>query len=509
MKDPRKEPDPAGTNTGFLRLGMATADDILRDALKNYRDNGNTNQAAAVAFYAILSLIPLFILTVIVLGRVLGSYPAIQHNLLQAVEGSHPYFSGPFLSQLGRIEQKKIVLGWAGIISLFWLSAMIFSAIEKALNMIFRAQAYRNYIVAKLLALSMIPLGWAISVASVGITYGANILVAQSLTAGDAGFAVAFLATFLFGYAVPYLLTASFGAVVYKVVPNIRVSLATAVTGGAVFALLVEVAKHVFTWYVSNYTRYNVIFGSLETMVILIIWVFYVALIFLFCAELMASYERRDLLLLKGAFLEKDTGHLRVNERLFRKFGRKFSAGTHIFREGDTGREMYYLLKGRIRVEKRDGVITRVLAEMGPGEYLGEMAALIESPRTASAFVTEDSHVAVIDADTFRDLLRESGEVSLFMLREFSYRVKHTSEALEKLGQAWLDLMIVIYFLREWPFREGIDHAEKIAGYAGKDPPEIRQALERLAQGNVLDMKDGRITGFRKEEAWRIARAQG
>ncbi len=504
-----RKSNSAQVHAGSLQLGMATADDILRDTVKNYQDNGNTNQAAAIAFYAILSLIPLFILTVIVLVRVFSSHPGIQNNLLQALQSIHPYFSIAFLSQLGHIEQKKIVLGWAGIISLLWLSAMIFSAIEKALNMIFRARTYRNYVTAKLLALSMIPLAWGIGIASVGITYGANILVAQSLKMGDAGFLISFERAFLFAYVVPYLLTTSFIAVVYKVVPNTRVSLAAALTGGAIFALLVEVAKHVFTWYVSNYTRYNVIFGSLETVVILIIWVFYVALIFLFCAELVASYERRDLLLLKGAFVEKAAGRLKINERLFRKFGRKFAAGTHIFREGDTGREMYYLLGGRVRVEKRAGEITKVLAEMGPGEYLGEMAALIELPRTASAFVTEDSLVAVIDAETFRNLLRESDEVSLFMMREFSHRVKRTSDALEKLGQVWLDLMIIIYFFREWPFRERIDHLERMASYAGKEPREIRHALDRLARRNVLDMKDGLITDFRKEAVWQVARAQG
>ncbi len=495
------------TKGGALQLGMATADDILRDAWKNYRDNGNTNQAAAIAFYAILSLIPLFILTVIMLGRIFSSHPAVQIKLLHAVQGIHPYFSGSFLSQLGQIEQKKNVLGWAGIISLFWLSAMIFSSIETSLNIIFRARTYRNYLAAKLLALSMIPLGWGIGIASVGITYGANVLVARSFAVGDAGFVVSFVRTFLFAYTVPYLLTALFVAVVYRVVPNIRVGLKAAVAGAAIFALLVEIAKHIFTWYVSSYARYNVIFGSLEALVILIIWVFYVSLLFLFCAELIASYGRRDMLLLKDAFLEKSKGRLKVNERLFRKFGRRFAAGAYIFREGDSGREMYYLLDGHVRVEKKAGEITKVLAEMGPGEYFGEMAALIESPRTASALVTEDSQVAVIDAATLGNLLRESEEVSLFMLREFSYRIKHTSDALEKLGQVWLDLMIIVYCFSQRPLREGIDHAAEIAAWAGKEPREVRQALERLAQRNVLTLKDGAITDFSKEEAWLVAGA--
>lgn len=496
------------TNAGTLQLRMATADDILRDAVKNYRENSNTNQAAAIAFYAILSLIPLFVLTVIVLGRVFSSHPGIQDNLLQVLQGIHPYFSAAFFNQLGHIEQKEIVLGWAGTISLVWLSAMIFSAIEKALNIIFRARTRRNYFVAKLLALSMIPMGWAVGIASVGITYGASFLARQHLIAGNVSFLSTLIHGSFFGYLIPYLLTAAFVSVLYKTIPNVAISTTAAFTGGAIFAVMVEMAKHVFAWYVSNYTRYNVIFGSLETVVLLIIWVFYVALIFLFCAELVASYQRRDLLLLKGAFLEKGSGHSQMSERLFRKFGRKFNAGTHIFREGDTNREMYYLLKGRVLVEKRTGEITKVLAEMGPGEYLGEMAALIESPRSASALVTEDSHVAVIDADTFRNLLRESGEISLFMLREFSYRIIRGNEALEKLDQARLDLMIIMYFFREWPFRKGIDHIGQMAKYTGKEPQEIRQALERLARRHILLMQDGLITDFCKEDAWSPAEGQ-
>ena len=74
-------------------------------------------------------------------------------------------------------------------------------------------------------------------------------------------------------------------------------------------------------------------------------------------------------------------------------------------------------------MEKSAGQAKKVLAEMGPGEYFGEMAALIHAPRTASARSLEESHIAVINGDTLRSLLRESDEVSLFMLKEFSNRI--------------------------------------------------------------------------------------
>jgi len=92
---------------------------------------------------------------------------------------------------------------------------------------------------------------------------------------------------------------------------------------------------------------------------------------------------------------------MKIEERLFRKFGRMYPKDAYVFRQGDTGQEMYYILMGNMRVEKTAGQIKKVLAEMGPGEYFGEMAALIEAPRTASVQATEDSNVAVIDSDHF------------------------------------------------------------------------------------------------------------
>ena len=118
--------------------------------------------------------------------------------------------------QFGQIEGKKELLGWAGIISLIWFSAMIFGAIETALNIIFRSKTRRNYFVSKLLAIAMIPLGWAVGFVSVGITYVAAILSRQPLLVQGG---VSFLPEaygIIFRYVFPYFVTVLFFTVVYK-----------------------------------------------------------------------------------------------------------------------------------------------------------------------------------------------------------------------------------------------------------------------------------------------------
>ena len=265
-----------------------------------------------------------------------------------------------------------------------------------------------------------------------------------------------------------------------------------------------EVAKQFFTWYVSNYTRYNVIFGSLETVVILVIWVFYMALILLFCAELISSYQRRDLILLEKALLKPGKNRKKIDERLFKKFGRVYPKDAFIFKEGDPGREMYYILTGHVRLEKRAGQVKKELAELKTGAYFGEMAALIDAPRTASAIANDNCHLAVIDGDTFRHLIRESGEVSLFMLKEFSRRIKNTNAVLEELTQEWIKLMAILYFFKEWPLKTGQDPVGELAGYTGKEPADIHEVLKDLSDEGVLAVQNDKVTAFIKEKAWNL-----
>lgn len=479
-----------------ILLGLANAWDILVDAIRNYQYNGNTNQAAAISLYAILSFIPFFILTIFVLNYFFGTHPQIQKKFLEMIRTFHPYFSEGLLKQLGHIEQKKKILGWVGIISLVWFSSLIFSAIETAMNVIFRSGKSRNYFVSKLLAIAMIPTGWIVGVGSVGISYIMAILAKRSLVVGHEYSVFFYLYGPLFRYLIPFLLIVVFFAIVYKVIPTAKISLFEAFIGAVVFSALMEIAKHVFTWYLANYTSYDVIFGSLNTIVVLVIWVFYISIILLFCAELISSYRRRDLILLERAFLSPRKKLLRVDERLFRRFGRLYPKNTYIFKEGDTDNEMYYILEGHVQIEKKAGQVKKTLTVIGSGEYFGEIAALIDEPRTASARALDDTRIAVIDRNNFHNLIRSNDQVSLLMLKKFSKRIQHTNIDIEELTLSWVKLVIIIYFLMDCHFSEKNDPVEQLSMYTRKSSYEIRQVLLELDKQGVLTMKNGRVIDF-------------
>lgn len=486
----------------YVKVRLSSLWDILKDAAINFQTNGETNQAAAIALYAILSFIPLSILTFLMAGQIFGSNPEIQRQLMEGIQRYSASSSGSLLTHLGAIEDKQRVLGWIGIISLVWFSSMIFGAIETALNIIFRSKKPRNYFLSKALAIAMIPMAWAVGITSILVTSIATLLASQPLLVESGIPYLPLIQGATFRYVIPYVVTVLFFTIVYKIIPTIKIPLGLALIGSAIFSALMELAKHLFTWYVANYTRYNIIYGSLETVVILIFWVFYIGLILLFCAELMSSYLRRDLILLEKAFFKPGRKMHLTNDRLFRKFGRFYPTGSYIFREGDHDHDMYYILAGRVLVEKRVGHIKKILSDLAPGHYFGEMAPLIDAPRTASAQAVEDSTLAVIDRDTFHNLLRESDGVSLFMLQEFSNRIRHTNEVLEETTQSWIRSMVILYLIKMWPFSAQKDPLSDLSEYTGKEPGELEEVFEDLSRENVLTLQDNHIIAFSEEAAW-------
>ena len=70
---------------------------------------------------------------------------------------------------------------------------------------------------------------------------------------------------------------------------------------------------------------------------------------------------------------------------LFARFGREYRAGEVLFREGESGEEMFVIQSGAVQITKHASGEERPFATLGRGEFLGEMAILNGKPRTATA----------------------------------------------------------------------------------------------------------------------------
>jgi len=122
-----------------------------------------------------------------------------------------------------------------------------------------------------------------------------------------------------------------------------------------------------------------------------------------------------------------------AEDTLFSKFGRDFPLGAVLFREGDTGKEMYVIQSGRIAISKKVRDVEKVLATLGPGEFFGEMAIISNKPRTATATVAEAAKCLVIDPKTFEAMVRGNAEIAIRMIKKLADRLQEADAQIENL----------------------------------------------------------------------------
>ena len=104
--------------------------------------------------------------------------------------------------------------------------------------------------------------------------------------------------------------------------------------------------------------------------------------------------------------------------------------GEVLFREGDRGDILYVIATGELRVEKLTGDAANVISTLGAGEFVGEMSALIGTPRTATVIANTDAELLPYPADTLEDLIRSRPTIALRIIRMLAARLAQTTERL-------------------------------------------------------------------------------
>jgi CRP-like cAMP-binding protein len=122
-----------------------------------------------------------------------------------------------------------------------------------------------------------------------------------------------------------------------------------------------------------------------------------------------------------------------ADEPLFQRYGRECPRGTVLFREGEEGQEMYVVQQGRVTISKRAGEVEKILTQLGPGEFLGEMAFLNDRPRSATATCAEDCRLLVLDPRTFEAMVRTNAEIAVRLIKKLAGRLAEADEQIQNL----------------------------------------------------------------------------
>lgn len=109
-------------------------------------------------------------------------------------------------------------------------------------------------------------------------------------------------------------------------------------------------------------------------------------------------------------------------------------AGESIFLEGDLGTEMYIILEGRVRIEKRIRGESHLLSTLEKGDFFGEMGVLESTPRSADAVADTESKLLAITGSRFDEMIRKTPEIAVRIIRKYASRLREANILLEKLA---------------------------------------------------------------------------
>ncbi len=267
-----------------LRRRPLTAWTLLKEGVAAFIDDNALSRGAAIAFYAVTAIAPvLFIATTIAalgLGQTATSR-ALHHQLTRIMSAD-----SADLVQLAILHVRQsthtIAGSLIGLVTLVVTASGFFTEIEDALNVIWKAPRHESYFYqllrGRVMSLALvIGLGFLLLFSMLVAT--AIRLFGHMLTGYASGVAIG-----LANLAFSYLIVALLFAAIYKLLPNIRLLWRDVLVGSFGTALLFEAGQSLIGYYLANLITAN-IYGAAGGIIVLLIWVYYSAQIFLLGAE--------------------------------------------------------------------------------------------------------------------------------------------------------------------------------------------------------------------------------
>ena len=251
--------------------------------LKGFQANQGMLLAGAVAYYTLLSLIPLLLLLLIVLSHVIDEARLLA-ALTEYLEFVAPGAGVALVANLRTVLANRSVIGGVVIGTMIFSSALAFSVLENAVSVIFFHRVTirrRRFIVSAVLPYTFI-LSLGIGLLVVTIVSGRiAVLATHNLLLSN-------YLLYLLGVGGEILVLSA----IYHVMPVGRLSWRHALIGGVTATVLWEITRHLLAWYFGSISHMQAVYGSLTTAIVVLVSVEIAAIVLLLGAQVIAEYER-------------------------------------------------------------------------------------------------------------------------------------------------------------------------------------------------------------------------
>lgn len=263
--------------------------------LRGFQRNQGLLLAGAIAYYALLSVLPLLILSIIALSHLVDQAVLIE-TAGRYLEWLVPSQSRAVLADVSGFLENRAAIGVVLLVTMLFFSSLAFSVLEKAMAIIFAHRGIvkkRHFLTSAVLPYCFVLM---LGVALLAVTLVSAILQALAeesihLLGRDWSLSgVSGLLLYALGLTMETLVLSAF----YLITPVGRMRLSHALIGGFSAAVLWEMLRHILIWYFATLSKVSLVYGSLSTAVVALFSMELAATLVLLGAQVIAEYERLD-----------------------------------------------------------------------------------------------------------------------------------------------------------------------------------------------------------------------
>ena len=260
----------------------------IRGALSRFSEADGFFLSAGLAFFFLVTLIPIILLAVSTVGFVLSTSRA-EDMIIGQLAANFPVYRREIMSVLRRIAETRGLSGLLGTVTLLFFATPLFSAARHVLDMVTGVRADVHFIRRVFADMALVVLLCVLLfLATVVAWFYHWFLVVVLQPAGMPGEWMGTAGTLL-----SLALSASLFYLAYRYVPHRPLSPSAAVAGAAMATVLWEIAKQLFRLYIRRIGLYDQIYGTLGVLVAVVMFTYYSAIVFVFAGAYAAALDAR------------------------------------------------------------------------------------------------------------------------------------------------------------------------------------------------------------------------
>lgn len=259
---------------------------ILRIAMKQFGDTNSTQASAGMAYYAFFSLFPLLLFMIVGASYILeiqSAYDYVMENVFRVLPTAQSLID----ANLQQVLQSRGAVGVLGLVGFLWSGSSFFSILARNINQANPNSHRRNFLEDRAVAFGMIGL--------LTLLLGLSILsntITSFLPKIDLFYwgGAPIYETLLWRYIIkiiPFVVTLILLICLYRYIPKRKIGWRGVLIGSTISAICWQAVTKIFSWVLEKgWVQYELIYGSLSTVVTLMFWMYLLSAITLFGAHL-------------------------------------------------------------------------------------------------------------------------------------------------------------------------------------------------------------------------------